>query len=85
MNCLEQITQSDEVIFERGMHGIHWRSKIMSIGSRVKCNAFLNSLRSLAPNVSVSEIVLTPIISGSAFKNEIRMGISLIALGFADK
>ena len=84
-NCLEQITQSDEVIFESGMNGIQWRSKIMSIGSRAKCNAFLNSLRSLAPNVSVSEMVLTPITSGYAFNTEIRIGISLIALGFADR
>ena len=57
----------------------------MSIGSRAKCNAFLNSLRSLAPNVSVSEMVLTPITSGYAFNTEIRIGVSLIALGFADR
>ncbi|MEE3232841.1 MAG: hypothetical protein VX294_01630 [Candidatus Latescibacterota bacterium] len=87
ISCLEDLSYSDAVVFDSDPDPLRniWHTKITGIGSIDKCEAFVTSLRSLEPNVSVSEIILTPIVSASGIITEIRFGISLLALDASDR
>ena len=87
ISCLEDLSYSDAVVFDTDPDSLRqiWHTKITGIGSIVKCEDFLTSLRSLEPNVSVSEMILTPIFSTSGIITEIRFGISLLALDTSNR
>ena len=87
ISCLEDLSYSDAVVFDSDPDTLRhiWHTKITGVGSIVKCEAFVTSLRSLEPNVSVSEMILTPIVSASGIITEIRFGISLLALDASDR
>ncbi len=87
ISCLEDLSYSDAVVFDSDPDSLRhiWHTKITGVGSIVRCEAFVTSLRSLEPYVSVSEMILTPIISASGIITEIRFGISLLALDASDR
>jgi len=85
ISCIEDLSQSDVMVVESEAPKHHWRSKIVGIGSIVKCEAFMTSLKSLEPNLSVSEMILTPIVSASGIGTEMRLGVWLLALDATDR
>ena len=85
VSCIEYLSQNDRMVIDSITKKKNWLSKIEGIGSMVKCEAFVTSLRVLEPNVVLSEIILTPIDIASGSSNEMRIGISLLASGSTDR
>ena len=85
VSCIEYLSQNDRMVIDSITKKKNWFSKIEGIGSMVKCEAFVTSLRVLEPKAVLSEIILTPINIVSGSSNEMRIGISLLASGSTDR
>ena len=85
VSCIEYLSQNDRMVIDSITKKNNWFSKIKGIGSMVKCEAFVTSLRVLEPNAVLSQIILTPIDIASGSSNEMRISISLLASGSTDR